>query len=417
MRMKPSQQHNSSAHDDTSSNDNANPSVKSEQQHHDDSVSQADEHQQNHQTSTHQNDDETATSTSHQPEQWQPKKKSPAKRVMILALLMAGVLGILYAYQLPPFSPNYIETNNAYVRGKPVVVSPKVAGYVKEIMVQDYEWVEKDTPLVQIETDQYEMKLAQAQAGVLSQQASLGKIKQAQNSAHANVAVMNANIESAKVSLANAKAQHARMAELVKIDAVSHQEYDNSVTNVQKAEIAVAQAIAQKQNAEQEIANVKINAESNTIAIENAKAGLALAELELSQTLIKAPVNGRLGEIGVKQGQLVSVGTNLMSVVPPEHWLIANIKETEIGHIVIGQPAQITVDALGGKQVLTGKVVQIAPATGSEFSTAKTDPSTGNFIKIAQRVPVKITFDENQPNVKEISIGMSAVVRIKKASK
>lgn len=207
------------------------------------------------------------------------------------------------------------------------------------------------------------------------------------------------------------------MAELVKIDAVSHQEYNNLVTNVQKAEIAVAQAIAQKQNAEQEIANVKINAESNTIAIENAKAGLALAELELSQTLIKAPVSGRLGEIGVKQGQLVSVGTNLMSVVPPEHWLIANIKETEIGHIAIGQPAQITVDALGGKQVLTGKVVQIAPATGSEFSTAKTDPSTGNFIKITQRVPVKITFDENQPNVKEISIGMSAVVSIEKVKK
>lgn len=160
-----------------------------------------------------------------------------------------------------------------------------------------------------------------------------------------------------------------------------------------------------------------MNEQSNLVAIDNAKTGLALAELELSQTLIKSPISGRLGEILVKEGQLVSVGTNLMSVVPPEHWLIANIKETEIGHIAIGQPAQITVDALGGKQVLTGKVVQIAPATGSEFSTAKTDPSTGNFIKIAQRVPVKITFDENQPNVKEISIGMSAVVSIEKVSK
>lgn len=358
-----------------------------------------------------------ATSSNDKQDTWQPKKKSPTKRLLALGLLVAGVLGILYAYQLPPFSPNYVETNNAYVRGKPVVISPKVAGYVKEIMVQDYEWVEKDQSLVQIETDQYEMKLAQAQAGVLSQQSSLGKIKQAQNSATANVAVMNANIESAKVNLANVKAQHARLAELVKIDAVSRQDFENSLANVQKAEIAVAQALAQKHNAEQEIANVRINAESNNIAIENAKAGLALAELELSQTLIKAPVSGRLGEIGVKQGQLVSVGTNLMSVVPPEHWLIANIKETEIGQIAIGQPAKITVDALGGKQVLTGKVVQIAPATGSEFSASKTDPSTGNFIKVAQRVPVKIAFDDNQENVKNISIGMSAVVKIDKVKK
>lgn len=187
-----------------------------------------------------------------------------------------------------------------------------------------------------------------------------------------------------------------------------------------KAESALAQALAQKKNAEQEISNVVVNEKSNLVAIDNAKAGLELAKLELSYTTIKAPVSGRLGEITAKEGQLVAVGTNLMSVVPPEHWLIANVKETEIGQIAIGQPAKITVDALsskgGDKQVLTGKVVQIAPAIGSKFSANKTDPSTGNFIKVAQRVPVKIAFDDNQPTVKEISMGMSAVVRIGKVA-
>lgn len=359
----------------------------------------------------------TDENTQTQPETWQPKKKSPFKRLLILALLIAGVLGILYAYQLPPFSPNYIETNNAYVRGKPVVVSPKVAGYVQKIMVQDYEWVEMGQPLVQIETDQYEMKVSQAKAGVLAQETSLQKIKQAQTSAVANVAVMDANIASARASLDNARVAYARMAELIKIDAVSRQAYDDASTNVKKAESALAQALAQKKNAEQEIGNVVVNEKSNLVAIDNAKAGLALAELELSYTTIKAPVSGQLGEITAKEGQLVAVGTNLMSVVPPKHWLIANVKETQIGQIAIGQPAQITVDALGGKQVLTGKVVQIAPATGSEFSANKTDPSTGNFIKVAQRVPVKIAFDDNQPNVKEISMGMSAVVKIEKIAK
>lgn len=109
------------------------------------------------------------------PQSWQPKPKSPLKRLFILVLLLAGVLGILYAYRLPPFTPNYVATNNAYVRGKATQVSPKVAGYVRQIMVQDYEWVEKGQPLVQIETDQYEMRLAQAQANVKAQEVSLKK--------------------------------------------------------------------------------------------------------------------------------------------------------------------------------------------------------------------------------------------------
>lgn len=344
---------------------------------------------------------------------WQPKKKTPIKRFLTLFLLIAGVLGVLYAYQLPPFSPNYIQTNNAYVRGKATQVSPKVAGYVKQILVQDYDIVEKGQPLVQIETDQYDMKVAQAQAGVLAQQTMLGKIKQAQNSASANIAVMDANILSAQASLENARVAYARMRELIKIDAVSKQAYDDAKTNVKKAEAALATALAQKKNAEQEVMNVGVNEKSNLVAIQNAKAGLALAELERSQTLIKSPISGRLGEILVKEGQLVAVGTNLMSVVPSDLWIIANVKETDIANIAIGQPAKITVDALGGKQFLTGKVAQIAPATGSEFSVNKTDPSTGNFIKIAQRIPVKIIFDNKQA-IDKLNMGMSAVVKIDK---
>lgn len=257
------------------------------------------------------------------------------------------------------------------------------------------------------------MKVAQAKAGVLTQETALQKIKQAQNSAIANVAVMDANILSAQAGLENAKDQHSRMKELVKIDGVSRQEYNNAATNVKKAEAALAQAIAQKKNAKQEITNVAVNEKSNLVAIDNAKAGLELAELELSQALITAPISGRLSEILVKEGQLVSIGSNLMSIVPSDLWIIANVKETDIAHIAIGQPARIRVDALGEKQ-LTGKVVQIAPATGSEFSANKSDPSTGNFIKVVQRIPIKIAFDKNQENMKALSMGMSATVEIER---
>lgn len=363
------------------------------------------------------NPSDTAQNTPTEQAQWQPKKQSIWGKILVLGLVLAGVFGILYAYQLPPFTPHYIETNNAYVRGKATQVSPKVAGYVKEILVQDYEWVEKDQVLAQIETDQFEMKLAQAQAGVLSQETALQKIKQARNSATANVAVMDANIANAKATLANAQADAKRYAELIKLDAVSRQAYDNAMTAVKKAEASLQQAIAQKHSAEQQIVDVGVNEKSNLVAIDNAKTSVELAKLELSYTTIKAPISGRLNEILVKQGQLVAVGTNLMSIVPPEYWVIANVKETDITQITIGQPATIEIDALGGKQVLAGKVVQIAPATGSEFSSAKTDPSTGNFIKIAQRVPVKIAFDDNQPIPKEIGMGMSAIVKIDKIKK
>lgn len=161
--------------------------------------------------------------------------------------------------------------------------------------------------------------------------------------------------------------------------------------------------------------NVSANEKIAQAAVDNAQAALLIAEDNLAHTEIKAPVGGKLGEIGVKSGQLLSIGSTLAYLVPPETWVVANIKETEMEKVRIGQTVKVKVDALNGA-VLNGNVVEIAPATGSEFSLNKTDNSTGNFVKIPQRVPVKIEVAPNQENAARLLAGMSVEVAIDTAS-
>ena len=136
-----------------------------------------------------------------------------------------------------------------------------------------------------------------------------------------------------------------------------------------------------------------------------------LAEQELGHTTVYAPADGQLGEVAVKKGQLVSAGTQLMSVVPAARWIIANIKETDMKNIRSGQQADITVDALGGAH-FSGSMSEIAPATASEFSLIKADSGTGNFVKIAQRIAVKIELHPEQADLHKLAPGMSVEVLI-----
>ncbi|QIM67325.1 hypothetical protein A4G16_08055 [Mannheimia granulomatis] len=346
-----------------------------------------------------------------QPEQWQPKKASPLKSALVLLLIIGGVLGMLYAWKLSPFQTSWVETNNAYVRGKTTLISSKVGGYVQEVLVADYQTVEAGQVLARLEQTTYLAQVEQAKANLVTQQANLAKISQSREATKATVNVHRAAIESAEAGLRNAQIEFKRQAELIKTNATSKQQYDNAQATLKKAQAALSQAKAQKDVAEQEVINVAANEKIALAAVENAKAGLLIAQDNLTHTEIKAPVSGKLGEIGIKQGQLLSVGSNIAYLVPPETWVVANLKETEMKNIRIGQTARVKVDALGGAP-LEGKVIEISPATGSEFSLNKTDNSTGNFVKIPQRVPVKIEISPNQENAARLLSGMSVIVEI-----
>ena len=161
----------------------------------------------------------------------------------------------------------------------------------------------------------------------------------------------------------------------------------------------------------QDLQSTIVNRDSLEADVASAKAALELAEIDLQNTRIIAPTTGQLGQISVRLGAYVSAGTHLTSLVPPQHWVIANLKETQLAEVRVGQPVTFSVDALNS-ETFHGKVQSISPATGVEFSAISPDNATGNFVKIAQRIPVRIAVDEGQKNSYRLRPGMSVQVTI-----
>jgi len=174
---------------------------------------------------------------------------------------------------------------------------------------------------------------------------------------------------------------------------------------------AVAQARANLDIAKQQVRSVTVNKQSLEAAVDNAAAALKAAKVDLENTRIVAPEDGQLGQVTVRKGAYVNTGAQLMGLVPRQLWVIANLKETQMNRVRVGQSVTFKVDALDGAQ-LTGQVERISPATGSEFSVLPADNATGNYVKIAQRIPVRIRIDAGQARAQRLAPGMSVIVSI-----
>ena len=225
------------------------------------------------------------------------------------------------------------------------------------------------------------------------------------------MAQQRASIAAAQAALTKAQADADRARTLKAGGWVSQSNVDIAVAALRSAQAQLAQAQAAEGVAQTGVTSAVVNRDSLAAAVENARAAVRLAQIDLANTRIIAPRSGRLGEIGVRQGQYVTAGTQLMGLVPDVVWVTANMKETQMRDIRIGQPVEITVDALGG-QSLRGRVERIAPAAGSEFSVIRPDNATGNFTKVAQRIPVRIRIDPGQPGMDRLAPGMSVVAKV-----
>ena len=324
---------------------------------------------------------------------------------------VAGVFVVLYAWNLPPFHGSVEVTNDAYVRGQVTILSPQLAGYLVEVPVQDYQKIKKGDLVAKIDDRIYTQKLEQAKAALATAEASLANSEQSRKSAEAKITSAKAAVESAKAAFEAARTAYERTENLLEKNIASQSEAEKNRAAYNQAQAAVHQAEAAELVAEQDLNTIVVGRRSLEANVESAKAAVKLAESDLANTRITAPQDGTLGEVTGRTGQYVSVGTQIGSIVPDRVWVVANFKETQLVDMRPGQEVTFTVDALGHRK-FTGRIERFAPATGSEFSVIKADNATGNFTKVAQRIPVRIAIEPQQPLTDRLVPGMSVVASV-----
>jgi len=331
----------------------------------------------------------------------------------ILAALIGilGVLLVLYAWQLPPFTSMVERTDNAYVRSKITFIAPQVSGHVMEVAVTDFQQVKAGDLLARIDDRIYVQKVAQAEANLAQQQAALGSAAQQRASAEAQVSSGEASLNAARVNRDVANREFDRLKTLQQRGVTSQSDLDSARAALDQSAANVDIAEAQVEIARQDVLAAETSRTSAEAGIAAAQAAVQLAQIDLENTRILAPEDGRVGEVGTRVGQYVGVGTQMMGLVPNRAWVIANFKETQLHGMQAGQKVTIRVDALDGRS-LTGRIESFAPATGNEFSILRTDNATGNFTKITQRLPVRISLDLDQPAAARLVPGLSVEVSV-----
>lgn len=346
---------------------------------------------------------------------WTPPRIGFTGAIISIALMLTGMSAILKAWGLPPFSSAEQATEDAYVRGRTTVISPQSSGYVTKVLVKDYQLVKEGDILLQIDDALYQQQLQAAKAQVDVARASLDNNDQTVASRKADVQAASAQVRSAQAQLNRARADDRRARELSAQGAGPEAQAEIARAQLESAEAALLQANANVAIAQQAVKSAEVQGKVLAAQAEAARAVQSQAEISLSYTLIKAPESGRLSDIGVKLGQYVTSGSQLMFLVPQARWVIANYKERQTADMEVGQHALLTIDALND-QKFTGKVDEISPATGAEFSILRPDNATGNFTKVPQRIPVRITLDQMQPGFDRLRPGMSVEVYVDTSS-
>lgn len=303
------------------------------------------------------------------------------------------------------------STDNAYVRGDTTSLAAKVGGYVIAVEVEDNQTVGPGDVLFRIGDQDFQARLDQAAANVQAAQARLANVDADTELQHALIRQAAAQHRSALAELGLAERVNERRRALVRTNAVSQAAVDESDAARARAEAGVAAAAATQQAQEQRLNVLATQREAAFAALAQAEAARELAQIDLENTVVRAPIAGVVGNRQVRLGRLIAPGTPLLDIVPVNDvWLVANFKETQVANIRPGQRARITIDGFPDIQI-AGVVDSFAPGSGSAFSLLPADNATGNFVRIVQRVPVKIRFVEN-PLPGRIVPGLSARVEI-----
>lgn len=316
------------------------------------------------------------------------EKKTFGKAAAIL-LLAAGATVIVTM-----FTDNGVErTDDAQVKQYISPVNVKVAGYIKEIRFTEHQFVHKGDTILIIDDREYAIVLKQAEAQLMDARSGRKVIGNSVNTASSSATVLDASIEEAELRVEKLERDYRRYSALLEKKASTPVIVEQYKTELDMAKARVSALKRQREAARSTVSEVSQRQENADAAILRAEAAVDMVRLNLSYTVITAPADGYLGRRTIEQGQLVSPGQTITTLIPDgKKWVVANFKETQMARIRPGQKVEITVDAMPGKR-FAGTVTAISQATGSKYSMVPTDNSAGNFVKIQQRVPVRIDFN------------------------
>jgi membrane fusion protein (multidrug efflux system) len=313
------------------------------------------------------------------------KKIPGGRRKLMPVVILLAISALIFGLSYLRYAMSHESTDDSFITGHIISVSARVSGYVDKVLVNDNQPVRQGDVLVELDPCDFQVDLDMARAKLLAAQAD-----ETQSQARTNIASVEAG---------RTEKDYNRYQQLFDANAgITQQQLDN------------ASAAARSAQAQLESANSQVAAARAGVA--QAKAAVEQAELNLSYTKIIAPEAGLVTQKTVEQGEHISTGQPLLAIVPPEIWVVANFKETQLNYMRPGQKVQIKVDAYPQRS-LKGHIDSIQAGTGAVFSLLPPENATGNYIKVVQRVPVKIVFDEDANNLKMLSPGMSVVPVVK----
>ena len=357
------------------------------------------------------------TDTSNEPEQEGTTPTNPQSRRWLGVVLIIVGLGVLLSggwwyYRHVTYGQYMQSTDNAYVAADSVVVSSKVAGYVEEVFVAENEQVARGGALVQLDLRDYRAQAQQARAQIAATLAGADTIRSQVTEQDAAIRQARAQLAAARAAVELANDQVARYRPLAATGAEPREKLDQYEAQARQAraelaaaQAAVAAATARRGTLFKQIGQTQAQADA-------ARAELEAADLTVESTLLRASKAGRVGDLSVREGQFVQPGQRLMTVVPVSAiYVTANFKETQVGLIRPGQPVRLEVDALPDLEI-DGRVHSISPGTGAEFSILPPENATGNFTKIVQRIPVRITIEAAREVRRLLVPGMSVVATV-----
>lgn len=334
------------------------------------------------------------------------KEKKILRNIIVIAIILSGLFWVCSKF-IHFGSVEY--TDNAQIRRNIIPINSRVQGFIQKVCFDDFQFVHKGDTLVIIESSEYALKVVQAKANYQKALMENTAMETVISTTANNLTVSDANIEELRIRLDQAKKDFHRYEQLYAQKAVTRQQYDNMKADYEATKAKYDMLVRQKKSTSLVKDEQTQRLEQNQTNIEVAKASQNLAELNLSYTVIVAPCDGVTSRKAIQEGQLIQPGQTLLSLVEDNNvWVIANYKETQTANIREGMPVSIKVDAVPGI-VYYGEVATLSNATGAQYSIIPQDNSAGNFVKVEQRVPIKIVFtkENSKENINLLRSGMN----------